>query len=70
MAILEDLKYIYISFDKIHSIVYMAISLMLYQKSTIYIYTQCRVLYTIFLYNFWPELTLLSFILRPESVAI
>ena len=68
MVILEDLEYIYVSFDKIRSIVNVAISLILHQKSTTYTYTQYHTLYAIFLYNFWPEFTSLSLVLRPESV--
>ena len=70
MAILKDLEYICVSFDKIRSIMHIAILLILHQKLTTYAHAQYRALYIIFLYNFWVELTLLSLVLRLESVTI
>ena len=60
----------YVSLDKMRSIVYMGISLILHQKPTTYLYARCCALYAIFLYNYWLELTSLSLPSTPESVTI
>ena len=60
MAILEDLEYIYVSFNKIRSIAHVSKSSILGVKLIKYLHARYRGLYVIFLYNFWSELTLSS----------
>ena len=70
MTIFENLEYIYVSFNKIGSTAYIGILLILHQKLMTSLYTQCCVLYTNSLYNFWLEFTLLSLPSTPKLVTI